>query len=49
MICNMDMEKKFGQIIQNMKVLITMERNMARVFISGLMVASMTVIGLIIE
>ena len=49
MIFNMDMERKFGQIIQNMKVLIMMERSMARVFIYGQMVASMMVIGLIIE
>jgi hypothetical protein len=49
MICSMDMEKKFGQIIANMKENIMMERNMEEDCMCGPMEACMMVTGMKIE
>lgn len=49
MICNMGMEKRYGQIIQNMKVNTMKEKSMAEDFMFGQMQVSMMVVGTKIE
>ena len=49
MTCNMDKAKKFGQIIQCMRVTITRARNMEKDFTFGKMGLAMMAIGTKIE
>ena len=46
MIYNMDMEKRFGQIIRNMKVNTMKEKSMVKGFMSGQMVVCMRESGM---